>query len=245
MSSVAAVLQALLVLFLIFVFPVWDRRETARLKASTDPRARERAYQVTIAWQLVAVAALLLTMPVRSLFTPAGGGTLLGVKPDPEIALPLLVGLAVGGLLPVVILKLKARGKPALAKAANPLDAIAFILPRTRTERWWFAAVCVTVGVCEEIIFRGFLIRWFHALPLHPGLLAAVLLSAAVFGIDHGYQGWKGILGTFVLALVMTALFFVTGSLWLPIVVHALIDLRALLMLPADTSPTAGDGTRV
>ena len=240
MSSVAAVLQALLVLFLIVVFPLWDRRETARLKASTDPRARVRSYQVTIAWQIVAVAILLLTIPARSLFTPPDAGA-LGVKLDRGALLPILVGLSAGVILPVVILKLKARGNPRMANAANPLDAIAFILPRSRAERWWFAAVCVTVGVCEEIIFRGFMIRWFHDLPPRPSLVAAVLLSAAVFGIDHGYQGWKGILGTFMLALVMTALFFVTGTLWVPVAVHALIDLRALLMLPADTSPAPED----
>jgi membrane protease YdiL (CAAX protease family) len=231
----AAAVHALLVLFLVFVFPVWDRREAARLKAAAgDAHARVRSYQKTIAWQLVATAALLLTVPLRDLFTSPAGRTVLGVKPSPDIVLPLLVGLSLGALVPVIILKLKARGNRALARASNPLESIAFFLPRTRRERWWFAGMCLVVGACEEIIFRGFLIRYFAALPLHVGLAGAVLLSAAVFGIDHGYQGWKGVLGTSVLALVMTALFLVTGSLWVPILVHVLIDLRVLLMLPGD-----------
>ncbi|MDB4950568.1 MAG: hypothetical protein JWM27_3217 [Gemmatimonadetes bacterium] len=237
----AAVLHALLVLFLVFVFPLWDRRETARLKASTHPGARLRGYRQTIAWQLVATGMLLLTVPVRLLFTRPGGETVMGHRLDPGIVLPIIVGMTMGALLPVIILRMKARKDPTGPAPAGPLDAIAFFLPRTRRERWWFAAVCVTVGVCEEIIFRGFLIRYFGSLPfVHVGLAGAVLLSAAIFGMDHGYQGWKGILGTFVLALVMTALFFVTGSLWVPIVVHALLDLRVLLILPrkpADATP--------
>jgi hypothetical protein len=36
----------------------------------------------------------------------------------------------------------------------------------------------------------------------------------------------------------MTVLFFVTGSIWLPILAHALLDLRVLL-LPHPASPAA------
>jgi membrane protease YdiL (CAAX protease family) len=52
-----------------------------------------------------------------------------------------------------------------------------------------------------------------------------------VFGIDHGYQGWSGVLLTGVLALIFTALFVLSGSLWLPMAVHALLDLRILVLL--------------
>jgi membrane protease YdiL (CAAX protease family) len=63
-------------------------------------------------------------------------------------------------------------------------------------------------------------------------MIAATLVAAAIFGIDHGYQGVAGIIATTVLALVFTILFFATGTLWVPIVVHALIDLRVLLLIP-------------
>jgi membrane protease YdiL (CAAX protease family) len=234
-----AIVHALLVLFLVLVFPVWDRVETKRLKTSTDPRARIGAYRKTIGWQLIATA-LLLTVRPALLFTPPALGGLFGLQEAPADALPIVVGVVVGllagAVLPLVLMRRNAPGKAAY----SPLDGIAFFLPRTREERWWFAAMCVTVGVCEEIIFRGFLTRYLHDLPLGLGLLGAVLVAALIFAIDHGYQGWRGILGTGILALVMTLLFFATGSLWVPILLHALLDLR-ILLLPHPAAATAQD----
>jgi len=69
----------------------------------------------------------------------------------------------------------------------------------------------------------------------------ASAVAAAIFGIDHGYQGVRGIVTTGVLALVFTAFFFGTGSLWLPIVVHALLDLRVLAMVPNEGIPWSAE----
>ena len=44
-----------------------------------------------------------------------------------------------------------------------------------------------TAGFCEEIIFRGYLQRQFAAMT--NSMLIGVLLSAAVFGASHGYEG--------------------------------------------------------
>jgi membrane protease YdiL (CAAX protease family) len=54
----------------------------------------------------------------------------------------------------------------------------------------------------------------------------------------HGYQGLAGILGTAFLGAFMAVIFIVTGSLWLPIALHAIIDLRVLFLLrPGDLTP--------
>lgn len=225
----ATLLHAALALFLVLVFPVWDRYETRRLKTSTDPRRRIHAYQITIAWQIVAVALLLATVPAALLFTPPAEMARLGIHPSPTLGIAIVVGLLIGAMLPVVLTR---RDPRARAKLERQLDTIGFFLPRSREERRWFAALSVIVGVCEEIIFRGWLIRWLAGAPLGIGLIAASIVAAAVFGIDHGYQGVAGIIATTVLALVFTLLFFATGTLWVPIVVHALIDLRVLLLIP-------------
>lgn len=233
-----AVLHHLLVFFLVVAFPLWDRHEARRLKASTDPRDRIRSYRQTIGWQLLATVLLLATVPVAELFTaPAGDvfGTDLRTVPVVLIA----AALALGAAIPVVFALLKPEGR---AQHARAMESIAYFLPRTGEERRWFAALCVVVGVCEEIIFRGFLIRYMLALPLGLGLGGAMVAAAVVFGIDHGYQGWTGLLATTVLALVMSALFLGTGSLWLPILLHVLLDLRVLLLLPRDDAANASPG---
>ena len=67
------------------------------------------------------------------------------------------------------------------------------------------------------------------------------MVGAVAFGLAHAYQGPVGILTTGLLGGVMAALYLQTGSLLLPVLLHAAIDLRFLLVpsgaLPAGRSP--------
>jgi membrane protease YdiL (CAAX protease family) len=56
-----------------------------------------------------------------------------------------------------------------------------------------------------------------------------VITAAVLFGLVHYYQGLPGILVTGFLGLVLCGLYVATGTLLVPIVVHALIDLRVAL----------------
>jgi uncharacterized protein len=242
----STVLHILLVAFLVVVFPIWDRRETRRLKTSPNPRARLRSYQKTIAWQVVATALLLATVPVRALFTAPVTPRELGIRVGPAQAIPFLAAMLVGAAIPVL---LSLRKRPGERRTPPQLAAIDFFLPRGRAERAWFAAMCVTVGVCEEIIFRGFLVRFLaEGPPLALGIAGGVAGAALIFAIDHNYQSIAGIVSTGVLALVFTALFIIIGTLWIPMLVHALLDLRILLLLrdpavaPAADLPPGGGG---
>ena len=70
------------------------------------------------------------------------------------------------------------------------------ILPISKSERWWFAAVGIGAGVSEELLYRGFLIYYLWV--WLPGLdwTQRTIVSSLVFGLGHLYQGWKGSLGT-------------------------------------------------
>jgi membrane protease YdiL (CAAX protease family) len=137
----------------------------------------------------------------------------------------LAVAFTLGIIGPVIM----ATRSPALAaQMREQLAHLDFFLPQSPRERGWFALVSLSAAICEEILFRGFLPAYFVALGLPT--VAAFLLAAVVFGIDHGYQGWSGVVLTGVIALIFTALFVLSGSLWLPMVVHALFDLRILLL---------------
>lgn len=215
-----------LVIFLIVVIPIWDRRETARLKSTTDPRARMMSYGKTIAWQLIAVMVLLATTNFATLYHSPIPSTVLG-RDARHLVIPICIGLGMGVLIPVLLSLFSPRHRDGLAKQLEP---IAFFLPRTASEKLLFAAMCVVVGICEEVIFRGFLIRYIATLPIHAGWLAATIGAAVIFGIDHGYQGWIGILTTTCLAVVFTVVFVASGTLLVPMIGHALLDLRILAM---------------
>jgi len=64
---------------------------------------------------------------------------------------------------------------------------LGFLVPRSNLELALWFCVCVTAGFCEEIIFRGYLQRQLAAIA--DSMLAGVLLSAAIFGASHGYEG--------------------------------------------------------
>ncbi len=59
----------------------------------------------------------------------------------------------------------------------------------TRQERWLFAAVALTAGTCEEILYCGFLI--FNLSDVFPSLPTGwvTVASSAVFALAHLYQG--------------------------------------------------------
>src|SRR5580698_8485553 len=66
--------------------------------------------------------------------------------------------------------------------------------------------------------------------------LIFVIVAAVVFGLAHIYQGVLGIVVTGGLGPVFCGLYFASGTLWLPIVIHAIIDLRIAVM-PSLTAP--------
>ena len=102
----------------------------------------------------------------------------------------------------------------------------ASFLPETRRETTHFSVLGVTAGITEEIIFRGFLISYLMAFtggsPL--SLVIAVALPGAVFMLGHLYEGWSAAFRVFMLAIAFGGIYVDTGSLLVPIVVHAVID---------------------
>ena len=115
------------------------------------------------------------------------------------------------------------------------------MLPRTPRERRWFAALAVTAGITEEVIWRGVLLALLvAAFPAMP-MIVLVLIMSLVFGWAHLYQGLRGILATGMLGALLTVLYLATASLVLPIVLHVLIDLLAMLHSPAHSDTTASD----
>jgi membrane protease YdiL (CAAX protease family) len=73
-----------------------------------------------------------------------------------------------------------------------------------------------------------------------PALLFGILglgplsfaIAAVLFGMLHLYQGPLGILFATLLGSAFAALYVLTGSIAAPIVLHALVDLRTMVLIP-------------
>ncbi|MCC7128513.1 MAG: CPBP family intramembrane metalloprotease, partial [Microbacteriaceae bacterium] len=62
--------------------------------------------------------------------------------------------------------------------------------------------------------------------------LVAVIASIVIFGAMHAYQGIGGIIGTTIFGAIMMFIFLATGTILWPILLHAVFDLRSLVLIP-------------
>ncbi|MCC6603291.1 MAG: CPBP family intramembrane metalloprotease [Anaerolineae bacterium] len=88
-------------------------------------------------------------------------------------------------------------------------------------------------AVGEELVYRGYLLNRLADLFGNGavGLILALLLSSALFGFVHAYQGVVGMVDTFINGLIAGGLYIASGrKLWLPILYHGIYDTIALLL---------------
>lgn len=214
----------LLAVFLVVVGPL--RSGVIGLKrfqnaASHDlPRVRLKAYRGSMFAQVARVIAVALVWWAtrRSLAT---------------LGLELRVGAGVLGVvvgLAIIIVVMIRQRREALAdpegrrELREHLDNIRLVLPHTRDEFKTFAWLALTAGICEELLYRGYLIWYFsHALPWW----GAGLVTAVAFGFGHAYQGARGVVVTGLLGAFLAAIYFLTGSLYASMLIHCLMDLHS------------------
>lgn len=121
--------------------------------------------------------------------------------------------LTPGGIgLMLIAHRLGVRESPTLAR----------LLPRTSAERLAFLGVSVTAGVCEELVFRGFLVPAITVAVGAP--VVAAVIAAAVFGLLHAYQGFSGALRAALLGAMLSVVLLATGSIVPAILAHTMID---------------------
>ena len=61
------------------------------------------------------------------------------------------------------------------------------LLPQGILERLAWIPLALSAGICEELAFRGYLQKQFHAMTGSVGL--SILIQAVIFGIGHLYEG--------------------------------------------------------
>lgn len=97
-----------------------------------------------------------------------------------------------------------------------------FLLPKGPAESFLWVAVSILAGVCEELVYRGYLQRQLWA--LSGSLPLAVGLQAAIFAVGHAYQGWRPAVITGIYGLAFGLLAAWRKSLLPGAIAHALID---------------------
>jgi membrane protease YdiL (CAAX protease family) len=219
----AAGLATVFAFTVVFVQPLAGRRRYRALVArvATDPTARLRHYRRGIAGEWISVA-IIVGIGALAGHTAASIGLRL---PDDAWFTTQLVGQIALLLIITTLFMRHPRFLDPLRRQARGFLAL---LPRTREERVTFAALAVTAGICEEIVFRGFGFAYVRF--IWPGVTDGwlIVITSVVFGLAHLYQGPRGVVLTGLAGAVFASMTVTTGSLLPAIAVHAMVDLRIL-----------------
>lgn len=213
----------LLVATLVVLLPAWElwQDPAYRARLEDSPAHKVGAYRTTCI-QLWLLALALLALYASGNLSIAE----LTVREAPRFGEPIVaVVLILVTLYLAWSLRSVARDPAVRKQTADAMQPMTWMLPTNRREAIWFIGpVSLTAGICEELLYRGYLMQWLDgSMPVW----AAMILSSLVFGLVHAYQGPGGILRTTGLGLLMAALFVVTGNLLWPIVLHVIIDAYA------------------
>ncbi|WP_433057771.1 CPBP family intramembrane glutamic endopeptidase [Dactylosporangium sp. CS-033363] len=232
----AAVLGLLAVWFVVRIArsPGTVARRRAEIESRPDGRVRfHRRYVLT--WWLLALVALIPLLTDAAL-----------VPRDYGLVLPAPIWIAFSfGVFVLFVAIVWARDRFLRHRLAAVPPKVAFLLPRTAREQRWGVATAFTAGICEELVFRGALLAGAVGL-LHLPIIVAGILVSLFFGLGHLYQGAFGVIGTTLFGLCATALYVATGSLLLPVLIHAAVDLGPFALTryrePAGEGDMSGAG---
>ncbi|HWB25594.1 MAG TPA: type II CAAX endopeptidase family protein [Chitinophagaceae bacterium] len=126
-----------------------------------------------------------------------------------------------GSIIITLILKLSG------ANTRSPV--MEHIIAIFRQYRLLMVFTCVTAGIVEELVFRGYLQTRLQALVKKPYL--AIIISALLFGGFHfGYGTIGNVIVPFFIGAVFATYYYLYRNIWVLMFCHFLWDLLLLLV---------------
>jgi len=209
---------ALIVGILFPGYAILDGVKTRQL-LQNDPSKKVYIFQVTAIQLIVLMVVSLVPFWIDRL-----SPTVIGLE---FISNPFwIIGLFVISFLGLWLFNQIGFTPESAQKVQQQHSRIQFLLPTTAREYRLMVIVSFIAGICEEILYRGFLL-WF--LSGHLPLIPSIILANLPFALAHlTTTGVKNTFVAFILALVFTGAFLLTQSLWLCILLHILVDLYSV-----------------
>jgi len=205
--------------FVIYPIYVALTYKKERQKIEQNAAYKLVAYRWTILFLCLATLLVVLTGKVNTTGVNGIGwfdGTSLGFWSVLGAILAVVLLMITG----IAKVKSDTKNDEALLRS---LESFRWLMPVRKVElRYFLFGVSTSAGICEEIIFRGFLLG---SLLEYFGMPTAILISSIAFGLPHIYQGISGVIKTSVLGVLFACVYWVSGSLLLAIVLHIIIDL--------------------
>jgi CAAX protease family protein len=235
----------LIFLFLSVILPWRGRARMRHLMTLTNVSARDRIwlYVSTVLFQWVLTIVIGWRAVARGFSLNELGVT--GVR-TPAILLLAVAGALLIGAAHWMNLRRMARSNHPAVERLRALGVRLF--PRSAPELVFYIVLALTAALCEEFIFRGFVIAALFRAGLSG--LTVVLLSSLMFGVAHLYQGRGGSVGTGILGALFAVARIAYDNLFPVVVWHAVLDIVAGIagarFFGANSAPSASgsDGTQ-
>jgi hypothetical protein len=148
---------------------------------------------------------------------------LMGFRaPEPGVTAAILAGVLV--VLYVFDVMYSMLSPQELAKTQEQWESSVPFLPEKYRELPAYTFMCITAGVCEEIMYRGFLVNYFIDPMSREFPYMAAIFPAVLFSIAHFYQGYMAMFKIFLLSMLFALIFIFSKSLLYVVIIHFLID---------------------
>jgi membrane protease YdiL (CAAX protease family) len=194
-------------LMVLVLLPLAGIRSCFRLKSGKPLPPKSRRYAAMIGGQVLLVACSFLVARKNDL-------DLLGKVPG------VWVFVGSGLYLALITLRMQ-RGWTKLS--AERRQRARVLLPENLTEMRYWVPISLLAGLSEECAFRG--MAYIGLREVTGSVTLSMVVCVLAFGIAHMMQGWRGVLGTGVIALLQHGIVYLTQGLYLAIPVHAAYDL--------------------
>lgn len=236
---ILSIVILLIALGIVFFTALTGGKDYRKLRHSKDTVVRQKIYSSWIreSWFLFGVPAVVglwvLTAFNPGLSLPGDWLTLNGSLQS--IVEGLSIGVIIGLLASIALNKWQA-GKMSDSKVAELQTMIeksgsGSLIAQNHKERLIASHLSLAAGICEELFFRLLLPVAMVSILGADYTVIALIISTALFGLAHLYQGIGGIIVTAIVGMIFTLLYVATGSILLVIAIHILIDLRSIVSL--------------
>jgi len=91
----------------------------------------------------------------------------------------------------------------------------------------FFAAIIIFGPLFEEVLFRGFAFEGIRHSRI--GTVGAVFITSLLWSFIHFQYNWYGMLGIFVMGLILGIARQATGSLYIPVAIHCLNNFASII----------------
>lgn len=216
-------LDFVLMAILLAALPLWEHfvgtpRMRRKLEAGTFDPIHAYVRSFIMLWALVLLLAIDWWMAGRD---PASLG--LTIHMDLRFMVSYLLVAVVMALFVWQYVKIRGFSDERKRKIIEKNVRVFEITPSNPRQLLYFVGLSITAGVTEELLYRGFLI-W--SLTAYMDLFMAAVLASILFGLAHAYQGGSGIVKTGGVGLVMAILYVGSGTILLPMILHAFVDVH-------------------